>query len=268
MAEIAVVVSVDSILYDGESLRALYGLCEALLRKHHLFDILIAETLTPEQLARYRIAIVVQGACYPQLAARILMQRLREGMGILLTGDCRIVKERFKPDVRMEDYFRKRAVKSTATGRFEVLPFQPSELFNRFNEFPRFIAEKAEKLDEIIKGMSRLNFGVIAERDWLVVAECRASRDEVIVHLLNYNFDIYPMRRERDKIDVEKANPISDIDITVPLPRGVRARRVLDFSPDHPPLRLAFSEFAGVVAFRLPELKIYDLVVIETTRGM
>jgi len=264
IARLGVLLSVDSWLYDPLAKKAFFGLCEWLLRRHYIFDVLVAEKLRAGDLRPYEAVIVPDNPCIPRKAAELLANASGRGANILILGSCRVAGERFTPGVKLDKFLLAPSTRKPGAGKVAKLTISASDLYCKFDD-PRHVpADKVENLTDGLKEVFSSGFTVMCENAWLVIGECRAKKGAVMLHLLNYNFDIYPYRREQDKLGMEKVRPCTDIDIVVPLPRGASAWSVTSLSPSHEPRRLAFSEIQGLVGFKLPQLDIYDLIVIET----
>ena len=79
-------------------------------------------------------------------------------------------------------------------------------------------------------------------------AELTEQPGRRLVHLVNYRGD----------------GPIGDLDVAVQLPHGTRAKSVRLASPDRPADRsVAFEESPAAVRFTVPEVKVYEIAVVE-----
>ena len=82
-------------------------------------------------------------------------------------------------------------------------------------------------------------------------AELTEQQGRRLVHLVNYRSD----------------EPISDIVVSLQLPKGLRAKRVILVSPDRDVDRIVpFEEQGGKVRFTVPELRIYEIAAVELAR--
>jgi hypothetical protein len=85
-----------------------------------------------------------------------------------------------------------------------------------------------------------------------VCAELTEQQGRRLVHLVNYRLD----------------EPIGDIVVSLQLPKGLRAKRVILASPDRDADRtVPFEEQGGNVRFTVPELRIYEIAVVELARS-
>jgi len=94
----------------------------------------------------------------------------------------------------------------------------------------------------------------------MIYARDRAPRG-YIVHLLNYNVNADPKRRE-------PTIPLRDVRVVLRLPAGAKPTRVRVFDPERPrPRELPFSRQAEGLRFTVPEVPIYRICLIEIAGG-
>jgi hypothetical protein len=68
-------------------------------------------------------------------------------------------------------------------------------------------------------------------------------------------------------INSKFGEPLRDIPVRVRLPQGAQLREAVVETPDGPPQKLDATVEGDTVSFRVPELKVYDLVLLRTDRG-
>ena len=68
-------------------------------------------------------------------------------------------------------------------------------------------------------------------------------------------------------INFSHQEPQRDIAVKIRLPRAARLREVALETLDAPTQKLPFSMDEDMASFRVPELKVYDLVLLRTERG-
>ena len=72
-----------------------------------------------------------------------------------------------------------------------------------------------------------------------------------LLHLINFKYQ----------------EPLRDISVKVRLPQGTQLREAVVETPDGPTQVLRVTTEGDAVSFRVPELKVYDLVLLRTERG-
>jgi len=121
IANVAVVLSVKSWLWDRGLKQSLFGACEALLREHRLFDIVVAEKMRPGDLDRHDGIVLVRAACLDDRAIGIIERRVSAGAHLVLIGDNATLTGDFLPRRHTPPIFRTQHGGNTGNGRVRRL---------------------------------------------------------------------------------------------------------------------------------------------------
>jgi hypothetical protein len=198
------------------------------------FDCISEGGMTAERLAAYRCVIApkLQYLSDPQLA--MLREYVREG-GTLAA---------LAPFATHDDRCRERKAAPLAEGpngqgRVVLLAGTPTR----------------GQLFQAVGG--RLAEGPPGLRAMVYARSGNLSR--YVVHLLNYDVNADPKSDERTA-------PARDVSVTLRLPDRVNVTDVTCFDPDSPkPERLPFDAHGAQIVFRVPEVPIYRVCLVEAT---
>ncbi|MBI3852054.1 MAG: beta-galactosidase [Verrucomicrobia bacterium] len=114
------------------------------------------------------------------------------------------------------------------------------------------LPHNADALLAAVKQAAGGKLSVEMEAPAWVVAELadQPATGTRLLHLINFKYQ----------------EPLRDLPVKVRLPQGARFREAVVETPDGPTQKLRVSVEGDTVSFRVPELKVYDLVLLRTER--
>jgi hypothetical protein len=205
-------------------------------------------------LSRYKVLVLAeQDALSDEQAGRI-RQFVAEGGGLVATGNTG----------RLTDWRTRRSQPALADlyGKGRVIyvpqieaaaPAPPAQMSyyipNALWKLPR----NAEALVKAVKQASGGRLSVEVEAPAWVTAEVadQPATGTRLLHLINFKHQ----------------EPFRDIPVRVRLPEGARFREAVVETPDGSSQQLHVAVEGDTVSFQVPELKVYDLVLLRTDRS-
>jgi hypothetical protein len=222
---------------------------QTLIESHVPFGLLFDRQL--RDLSRYKVLVLAgQDALSDEQVARI-GQFVADGGGVVATGNTG----------QLTDWRTRRSQPALADlydkGRVIYVPQidaaappPPAQMSyyipNALWKLPR----NAEALVTAVKQAAGGRLSVEVEAPAWVTAEVadQAATGTRLLHLINFKYQV----------------PLRDIPVRVRLPQGARFREAVVETPDGPSQELHVTVEDDAVSFRVPELKVYDLILLRT----
>ena len=231
-AQVGVAVFADQGIYGNSMhLASVKSLTEDLLRGHALFDYVIEDRFTAENLRKFEVVIVplIQYASVEHM--RALADYVAAGGVAVVIGGA--------PTRDLQTRPLDASGQADGEGKWVYLPEPPEE--GLVAALSAATGTNLSVAAEDLTGAVRMNAFVRPE-----------GNGEIMLHVLNYDTPLGVLGKPaRDKTDVA---------VSVPLPEGKRATRVTAWSPDRDDaVDLPVSSTDGRATFTLPSLHIYEM---------
>ena len=260
-AQVGVAMFSEQALYGNRAhFQRVKQLTQQLLEEHVLFDYVTEEQFTPEHLARYSVVVLP----YVQYAG---MRQLRAFEGFVRDGGIGIlVGDHPTADLRMEPFERPPLQPATEGA-------QDAELGVRVRRIGDGICIASERLPvrtgvvlwAASAGATDLPV-IVDDEDRRPAVRVNAfvrrdgPRPQVVLHLLNYDVPL--------GVDAPDPDVVPRLELSVPLPNGLRAERVELFDPAVEGREIVAFETRGErVKLAVEGLRIYKALRIACSRG-
>lgn len=277
VADVAVLYSYASMGFNNARPSVSFMLfTQSLIQSMVPFDIIFDEHL--KNLSRYRVLVLADQECLSDKQMELVRKFVQQGGGLVATGQSSLYTNRRlrRPDFGLKDLFKISAppwqgprrpetnlqiatVRHAAgQGRVTYIPSvkaaiekpPASHMSSRYWRLPL-------NWKELISGVKwaaggRLSLEVNSPGNMAVVAELmeQPGKERRLVHLVNY--------------EGPQGRPVSDVDVTVELPRGKRVPQVTLLTPDgDSKLTVPARNEHGKAYFRVPQLDTYSVAVLK-----
>ncbi|HZT31340.1 MAG TPA: hypothetical protein VFA33_15730 [Bryobacteraceae bacterium] len=217
-----------------------------LINNHYLFDVVVDDLLTPEELARYRILILPETRYFDTGLANTVERFVASGGRVLVSGETARFDEGGK---RLRE--PRLSFLRTGKGRGKNWVQLPS-----LEEAP-FL----ESLQSVAPGpLSRLAAPWTTEMTAYEQAEAR----RVVVHLVNYNRDEKAPRAAQGMAGAENPIAVEGVQVSLLLPPNARANSVRFLTPEQAEAQeIPFRQNGSAVEFTAPKFLVYGVCAIQ-----
>ena len=271
VADVAVLHSYATMVYNNdEPYEDTYLFEQSLIQEKIPFDIIFDDNL--KDLSKYKVLVLADQECLSDEKLELVRNFVRQGGGLVATGNTSLYTEwrQRKKDFGLNDLYQfdapeggirrqfsdiKYTQRQVDKGRVVYIPgVQPSipkppaaAMTSRFWKLPVNMKE----LIESVKWASGNNLSLNIEAPLTTTAELIAKDDKgsLVLHLINY--------------DCEKST-VKNIKVDVQVPEGKKVTQVTLMTPDGKgDEALQFKENGKRIAFTVPRLAVYNMVVIK-----
>lgn len=273
-ADVAVLHSYASMAYNNDlpwQSSMLYE--QALIQAKVPFDIIFDDHL--KDLSKYRVLVLPDQECLTEPQMGLIREYVKGGGGLVATELTSLYTEwrLRRKEFGLEDLFQVKAPRWRGATAEQLLDGQPARhqvgsgravyvarvtpaiakppgagMTSRYWKLP----VNWEALIDAVKWAAGGAFSMEVKAPLTVTAELLEQKQEgrLLVHLLNYGN--------------ERTPSVTNISVSVAVPRGKSIAQVSLASPDEgPPQRLTFDERNGVGSFAVPQLKTYSVAVVQ-----
>jgi len=291
VADVAVAFSLDQVYYDNtQHLRDVYRIRQYLSNNHVLFDFVVEDSFSLENLSKYRVLIFPDVEFSSSGQVEVLRRYIEKGGNAIFIGKVASFDEfgdemglSFLGDGEKDE--NGLMTGSYGDGRWvlcerlsEIIPETPFEIFDQTEDLvtdtdqfiswiDRVRSERKPSGRDLLCGYLE----VMSGRDPRVApegtpAELRISAFskeaeglyKLIVHLVNYNVP-YPIEG-----NPEGPIPCKDVHVSIPLPVSAGEISVKMYDPDAgSPANLTPILRGGNLEFEVPEVTVYRVIEVE-----
>ncbi len=237
--------------------RSMQGIAQALVELHIPFNVVVDEDLTPD--LDYRALVLPNVACMSDEQAEVISRYVEGGGSLVATGVSSLFDERFqtRTDFALSEVFGVHHGQGTepltksqyGSGLSAYLAGSVAEVFWRDG-----LAETRDLIKDAMAYALRDEWQIKVDAPPATVTNVSEARDgsTTYLHLINF----------------ETVKRVEGIDVQVRVPTGESLQRATLLSPELPDgTDMDIREGDGRLAFTVPVLHIYDLVVLEWTQG-
>ncbi len=286
IADVAVLHTYASLAFDNNRpWQSTWLFEQSLIQARIPFDIIFDKNL--EDLSKYRVLVIADQKCLSDRNIGLIQSFVRNGGNLVATELTSLYDDRFarRENFGLSDLFNaeapvwrgydvERADYSVPANNEQLPSIQPKRniinksrvvylpeikpalqkpsgaaMTNRYWKLP----VNFEELVQSVKWASDGDLPLEVKAPPYVAAELTRNQENsaLMLHLVNYDFD-------RDTL-------ITGIDVTMKIPEGKKIRELLLLSPDLGGREILDFAITGkeTIHFRVPRLKVYDLVVAE-----
>ncbi len=272
IADAAILRSYASIGHSTKETRYSTILSEqTLIQKKIPFDIIFNNNL--KDLSKYSVLILADQESLSDEQAALIREYVKQGGGLVATGNTSLFTEwrRQRRSFALADVFgisnpgqAKEEIRQTfGKGRVVYIPavipgVDESFLKPRWTEYWKFpieywtLPKNADALSEAINWASGNRLSLKVEASDFVITELlqQKKQNRIIVHLLNY--------------DQSSGKPLENIPVTLRLPDSKTPQKAYLISPDESgQIPIEYTLEKDLVSFKVPQLKMYDLIIFE-----
>jgi len=271
VADVAVLHSYATMAYNNdEPYQSTFLFEQSLIQEKIPFDIIFDDNL--KNLSKYKVLVLADQECLNDEKLDLIRNFVKNGGGLVATGNTSLYTEwrQRKKDFGLNDLFQfpapeggirrqftdiKFTQKQTGSGKVVYIPaVQPSiskppaaAMTSRYWKLP----VNSRELTESVKWASgnSLSLKIEAPRNVTIELIKKDDNSALVLHLINY----------------DPKNPsIKNIKVDVKVPEGKKVTKVTVMTPDgRNDEQVQFKESAGIIAFTVPQLLTYDLVVMK-----
>jgi len=204
-------------------------------------------------LSRYKVLVLAEQDALSDEQVAQIRQFVAQGGGVVATGNT----------ARFTDWRTRRSQPALAdlydTNRVIYVPHiaaaapaPPAQMNYYIPNTLWKLPGNAEALFAAVKQAAGGRLSVEVEAPAWVTAELadQPATGTRLLHLINYKYQ----------------EPLREIPVKLRLPQGAQVREARMETPDGPSQELRFTVEGDTVSFRVPELKVYDLVLLRTER--
>ncbi len=274
VADVAVLHSFATMAYNNDRpYQSTYLFHQVLIQNKIPFDIIFDENL--KDLSKYKVLVLADQECLSDEKLDLIRDFVNQGGGLVATEHTSLYTEwrQRKREFGLNDLFKITSpewhgtnsledildipVKKSEVGKGRVVyipEVQPSvpkpstvNMTSRYWKLPI----NSKDLLESVKWASGNNLSLIIEAPLTVTMELNQKVDKsaLILHLLNYDY---------------MKSSVRNIKVDVQVPEGKKVSQVTVMTPDGLDDEvLQFKENGKRVAFTVPQLSVYDLVVLK-----
>jgi len=273
---VAVLRSYPSLAYNSYApLASTVGFEQTLIQAKIPFDIIFEDDL--KDLSKYKVLVLANTECMSDKDIELIRSYVRNGGGLVATGSASLYDQwrRPRPGFGLEDVlnlsrrdaretlgaYRISDAISTWIGAEQVHTKMTAFGRGRAIYVPRVIPGYGgttvrmnlptnwPELVEAVKWASGYNSSIKVLAPLTVVMNLceKTKKDQLLLHLVNFKQDL-----------------IKDIPVEMQVPAGKKVKSITLISTDIADIKpVEFKQEKQVLNFRVPELRIYDLLVIR-----
>lgn len=260
-------------LGDSRRLRTMRRLGHRMIDGHVPFDLLIDADLSPDALKPYRLLILANVKYLSAEQVEVIRVYVRAGGKLIATDETACCDENGTalPQSALEDVYgphndNESSLNPFGKGMCLYIPEVPKDERHHEQEYMDAIPPHPEEDvfgHDFLHQVRELVEVPLLETtaSWMVEVTpyIQETHDRLVLHIVNYNRD--------ESAPMEIHIPERDISISIRLPEARSASAVRQFSPDRDADEsLPFEQHDGYVRFVVPELLVYNLVVVDTQR--
>lgn len=242
----------DRVAQTGRLPESVAAIAQALVELHLPFNVVVDDDL-PAGLD-YKVLVLSDVACMSDEQADAITRFVEKGGGLLATGATSLYDERYRTrkDFALTEVFgvhHGEPVDGVATNSYGdgACAYLPGQVVDDFwlKGLSRDLATIEEAMTHVVQDGESL-IRLAAPSTTLVNVMEKADGAKTLVHLVNY-----------------ETRRVAGIEVSLRRPTGRTAGQVSLLSPDSRASDLEFTEDDQSVAFTIPVLEVYDLVVVD-----
>ncbi|MBN2287934.1 MAG: hypothetical protein JXQ83_01280 [Candidatus Glassbacteria bacterium] len=276
VADVAVLRSYPSLAYNSfATLAGTVGFEQALIQAKVPFDIIFEENL--KDLSKYKVLVLANTESMSDSDLELVRSYVRSGGGLVATGSASLYNEwrRPRPEFGLGDILglsREEARRTLGAYRISdaVSTYQGAGGIGvKMNSFGR---GRAVYIPRVIPAYAGTTVRMNLPANWpeLVEAVKWACRDDLSLDLkapLTVVMNLY-RKNDQDQLILHlvnfKQDLLRDIPVELKVPTGRKVKSITLISPDNPETSsVEFTRENGKLHFRVPELRLYDMLVIQ-----
>ncbi len=217
-----------------------------LINNHYLFDVVVDDLLTPEELARYKILILPETRYFDKGLTNTVERFVQSGGRVLLSGETARYDESGNKLHEPSLSFL-RSGKDQGKSWAQLTAFE-EQLF-------------VKSLESVAPGrLSQLNGPWTTE----INAYEQADAHRVVVHLVNYNRDEKAPPAAKGMAGAENPIAVDKVQVSLNLPAKARVKSIQFLTPEQRQAEsIPFRQKGGVVQFTAPKFLVYGVCAIQ-----
>jgi len=276
VADVAVLRSYPSLAYNSfATLAGTVGFEQTLIQAKVPFDIIFEENL--EDLSRYKVLVLANTESMSDRDVGLVREFVRKGGGLVATGSASLYNEwrRPRPTFGLGDVLGLTRQEARRTlGAYRISDaistyVGAGGIHTRMRRFGRGRAVYIPRVIPSYEG-NRVKMNLPVNWPELVEAVKWACNDNLSLEIqapLTVVMNLYE-KKDKDQLMLHLVNfgreMIRDIPVELKVPEGKKAQSVTLISTDNPQtVSVRFTREKGKINFRVPELELYDLLVIQ-----
>lgn len=258
-AKTALLISHKSYLFEGGDYKmAMFGMAELLLKRHIPFDVIVVENEESMQLDGYSTLIAVHLSILAEETAAVINRQTSAGTDLLVIGEY---------GTRHPDNFleREKSLLQNNTNidksRLHRASADATELYQKFNApYP----QNSDRYLSVLQGKNGTFDVQTAEGgDELVVMIPWLKKDDLVLHCLNYNFNLLEDATEEERLHKEQVLSQTDVRITVDKTMLPNVSSAYYMVPGVEPKEIKVNRNANGVTLTIPKLDVYGMIILK-----